>query len=73
MSKINLDVSNHPWRCIDTDGTRCPWLRVAKFGSIWTCHLFCEQTDRGQWEELAEREGCIERHPECVKAQVSDE
>jgi len=72
MAKINIEVSNHPWRCIDEDGTRCKWIRVSRFGTAWSCKIFCDQADKGAWDTLNEREGCLERHPECIKAGASD-
>jgi len=71
--EIKLKTSNHPWRCIEEDGTRCPWLRVARMGTTWTCKIFCEQGDRGHWAALAERDGCLVKHLECVASTVAEE
>lgn len=71
MKSITLPVCKHPWRCIDTDGTRCPQLLTSHMGSIWICKLFCKQGERGRWEALNTRGGplgCLEKHPECLIA-----
>lgn len=62
---VKLPVSSHPWRCIDEDGTYCPHITVSNFGTRWHCQLFTLGND-----ELPERDGCLERHPECVANQV---
>jgi hypothetical protein len=75
MSKITLPVSPHLWRCIDEDGTQCPWLRVTRLGTEWTCKIFCEQGVRGRWEPLKTRGGdlgCLEKHPDCIAASEVD-
>lgn len=64
---VELEVSPHPWRCIAEDGTRCQWLRVRRLGSVWCCGLFSEPDDRGRLAALSEREGCLEKHPKCVR------
>ncbi len=68
--KIQLEVSNHPWRCIDEDGTRCQWLRTSRFGSVYSCKIFSEQGDRGGWESLKEVDGCLAKHNKCLAAEV---
>jgi hypothetical protein len=67
MTHITLQVSSHPWRCIEEDGTRCQWLRVSRMGSVYSCHLFSEQTDRGDLIALREQDGCLVKHDECTK------
>lgn len=71
--KIELGVSNHPWRCIDEEGTRCKWLRTSKFGSVWFCKIFCEPVNRGEWEPLLEEGGCLVRHRQCISAEVTED
>jgi len=60
--QIKVTVSNHPWRCIDEDGQYCPWIRTMNFGTVWLCALFHEN------DTLKERDGCLEKHPECIAA-----
>ena len=62
--EIKIKISDHPWRCIDTDGVMCQFLRTFKFGQVWVCAIFSEGND-----PLDEREGCLEKHPECIALQ----
>lgn len=66
---VKLEVSPHPWRCIEEDGTRCQWLS-RRDGRVWFCWLFSEGNYRGRFAALSERDGCLEKHPECVKRGV---
>ena len=68
VGTVTLQVSRHSWRCIDEDGTQCSWLRTSRFGSVWSCHIFGKRMDNGKWIPLDERDGCLARHPECLKA-----
>lgn len=65
MRTITLEITNHPWRCIDEAGGRCPHLRVSHFGQRWHCGVFSER------ETLEERDGCLVRHPECLRAETT--
>lgn len=66
--RIPYQVSSHEWRCIEEDGTRCPQLRVSRFGSDWSCAIWSSQGDRGRWEHLPERDGCLTKLPQCIDA-----
>ena len=68
---IKMEVSPHPWRCIDEDGKRCSQLRTSRFGTVWSCHLFSAQSDNGRWESLEEQDTCLVKHPDCL-AQATD-
>jgi len=57
---ITVEASTHPWRCIAEDGTRCPQLRVAHYGTIWVCQIF---------DALQERDGCLVRDERCLAAE----
>lgn len=71
MKILVLPTSQHSWRCIDTNKKRCKWLRTSRFGTVWSCKLFSEQDDRGRWEALEERDGCLVKHPECLHGSSS--
>jgi hypothetical protein len=66
VKHVLMPVCPHPWRCIDLDGTGCPQLRVTRMGGAWTCKLYCEQGDHGEWRQLPERDGCLAKLPECL-------
>jgi len=66
MKTLVLPVSQHPWRCIEEDGKRCKWLRVSRFGTVWSCKMFSEQGDTGRWSALKEKDDCLMKHPECL-------
>jgi len=68
---IKIPASKHKTRCIDTDGTRCPQLRTARMGSIWTCLIYHEQEGR-HWPSLPEEDGCLMRLPECLAAECGE-
>jgi len=66
MNVVKMPVSNHSWRCIDTDGKRCPQLRTSHFGTRYMCHPFHPAA------LLHERDGCLERWPERVSGATEE-
>jgi hypothetical protein len=64
--KITIEVSDHPWRCIDDNGKRCGWLSTSGFGQRWGCWLFSEQAKYGL-VQLEERNGCLVKHEKCLE------
>jgi len=59
--------------CASEPGKFCPQLRTARFGSTFTCKLFSEQEYKEKWEELPEKNGWIQRHPDCVKMERKED
>lgn len=53
--------------CAAAPGKFCPQLRVSRFGSDHSCKLFSEQGHKGRWESLEEKDGWLQRHPDCLK------
>jgi len=69
---IKIPASKHKTRCIDTDGTRCPQLRTAQGGAVWTCRAWHDQDELGRWPSLPEEDGCLMRLPECLAAECEE-
>lgn len=69
MSQKVLEI---PIQCGETTcayepGKFCPQLRVSSFGRDYSCKLFSEQGYKGRWDNLEEKNGWLQRHPECLK------
>jgi hypothetical protein len=61
---IKIRVSDHPTRCIDEDGDRCPWLATRRLGMTWLCKLYPEK-------RLREENGCLVKHNACLRGELS--
>jgi len=58
--------------CAWKKGKFCPWLRRARFGTLYYCGLFSDMTGKfGHIDlepiELKEMNGWLQRHPLCLK------
>lgn len=71
MAHVKLEVSQHPWRCIDEDGKRCPHILVSHFGMRWHCRLFSGM-DKVPFDALPERDGCLAKLQECMDLTEAD-
>lgn len=68
--KLTLDITGAgPAHCIaeSLDRGHCPYLRTARFGSLWSCQVF---RDRVQLKDsTGDGTGRLLRWPECVAAE----
>ena len=68
--KIQVEISSHPWRCIEEDGKRCQFLWFERLGTIPVCAMVALGTDResGMVRLFAgdDGSGCIEKSPACL-------
>jgi hypothetical protein len=71
MPTLKLEIECGEKTCASEPGKFCKWLRTARFGSIWTCQIFCEcgtiLDGKIYPDSLEEKDGWIQRHPECLK------
>ena len=59
--------------CYSEPGKPCQWLRVSKFGTLWSCQIYSEYNfpmDGKMYPDpLEEKDGWIQRHPKCLSAE----
>lgn len=67
---LELPIQCGETTCASAPGKFCPQVRTSRFGTAYLCHLFSEQGHKGRWEELAEKDGWLQRHPDCLKLEV---
>lgn len=59
---LNIVIESGETTCYSKPGVRCPQVRVARFGTEWSCQLF------GQVLPENER-GWLTRLPQCINAE----
>ena len=50
----------------------CPYVLTSHFGTRWHCQLFSEHMESDGYAVLKEKDGMLQRHPTCLKAEEGD-
>jgi len=69
---IKFEIECGEKTCASEPGKFCRFFQVSRFGTIPSCKLFSEQGARGNWEPLEEKDGWLQRHPECIRRSKED-
>lgn len=69
MPTLKFEIECGKETCAKEPGKFCRFLNSTGYGAFWHCYLFSKYVDpRGNClEDLEEKDGWVQRHPECLK------
>jgi hypothetical protein len=71
--QISLVIECGENTCANEPGHFCPFLRTTRFGTLPFCHLWHDTDIHGKPTSLLEKDGWLQRRPECKLAEACNQ
>jgi len=65
---LKLEIDCGEKTCAAEPGKFCPFMRTRRFGTIAFCLLWHDEDSMGHPVHMEEKDGWLQRRPECLKA-----